>query len=423
MKVCILCFEFSRKNVDKQPWNYLYEIARSLGKQGIDTVVITDNHRRESPPDAVVVRSVDRLYTLSGCSPELCRALEAEDPDVVISLQGISSAWKRRAPVQKPMIGVLTSPLYSVGELLNLGPAEWLRHWRYLAVHLTGSLVPALLIRRWADQFRSIVVLSEENQRRLAAAGVRDEVVRIPAGMPSDLPSPGCGAYPLPEGGRDQVPSVLYFTSPLTLRGTDTLLQAFGMVRSRLPCRLVFLARMDDERVARDLALLKRTARNLQIDDSVGFVTTRLSREEVAGFLARAAIVCLPFKLVISDTPVSILEAMALGKPVISTNVGSIPELIRGRGIVVEPDDPAGLAEAICRLLADPSLADRLGGEGMRYMAGYPRWDACGEVFADLVRSVGRQESGSGGMQRAGAAGGREGDGLPNGPDPVTAER
>jgi glycosyltransferase involved in cell wall biosynthesis len=57
-----------------------------------------------------------------------------------------------------------------------------------------------------------------------------------------------------------------------------------------------------------------------------------------------------------------ILEAMAAGLPIIATAVGGVPELIRDgqEGLLVPPDDPAALAEALQRLLGDSQLADRL---------------------------------------------------------------
>jgi glycosyltransferase involved in cell wall biosynthesis len=57
------------------------------------------------------------------------------------------------------------------------------------------------------------------------------------------------------------------------------------------------------------------------------------------------------------------MEAMATGRPVISCPLSGIPELVRHgeTGLLVQPDDPSALAEAITHLMVNDSLRSRLG--------------------------------------------------------------
>jgi glycosyltransferase involved in cell wall biosynthesis len=66
--------------------------------------------------------------------------------------------------------------------------------------------------------------------------------------------------------------------------------------------------------------------------------------------------------------PYVVLEAMAHGLPVASTNVDGIPEAVEHgvSGLVVPPRDPAALADAILRLLGDPAMRARMGEAGQR---------------------------------------------------------
>jgi glycosyltransferase involved in cell wall biosynthesis len=64
--------------------------------------------------------------------------------------------------------------------------------------------------------------------------------------------------------------------------------------------------------------------------------------------------------------PITVLDAMAHGKPVVATRVGGTAEVVVDgeTGLLVPPRDPERLAEAISRILADPELARRFGEAG-----------------------------------------------------------
>jgi glycosyltransferase involved in cell wall biosynthesis len=66
------------------------------------------------------------------------------------------------------------------------------------------------------------------------------------------------------------------------------------------------------------------------------------------------------------NLPTVIMEAMATGLPVVSTNIGGIPEMViqNATGFLIQPGDIAALADAIEKLIDDRSLAQRLGEAG-----------------------------------------------------------
>lgn len=78
----------------------------------------------------------------------------------------------------------------------------------------------------------------------------------------------------------------------------------------------------------------------------------------------------------IDNSPVSVIEACAMGLPVISTNVGGIPDLLTHNktALLVPDDDDEAMASAVLRLLADENLAGRLSANGRR-LAESCSWD------------------------------------------------
>jgi glycosyltransferase involved in cell wall biosynthesis len=93
------------------------------------------------------------------------------------------------------------------------------------------------------------------------------------------------------------------------------------------------------------------------------------------GFRRDIADICFASDLIVltSDnegTPISLIEALAAGTPVVSTDVGGVSAVvINGEtGLIVAPDDERGLAEAATRLLDDDALARRLAQQGSRHV-------------------------------------------------------
>jgi glycosyltransferase involved in cell wall biosynthesis len=92
-----------------------------------------------------------------------------------------------------------------------------------------------------------------------------------------------------------------------------------------------------------------------------GVVQVLGDRRDVADLLGAADISCLSSSA--EGVPMSLLEAMALGKPVVATNVGGVSEAVEAgkTGLLVAVGDERAFAEALLRLARDPAFAKRLG--------------------------------------------------------------
>jgi glycosyltransferase involved in cell wall biosynthesis len=133
---------------------------------------------------------------------------------------------------------------------------------------------------------------------------------------------------------------------------------------------------------------LESLARSLGVDDRVDFLGFR---SDVRELLLRSDLFVLPS--LDEGLPLSVLEAMTVGKPVVATSAGGTDEAVEDgvTGIVVEPRDVKALAAAIRAVLGDPALAARMGAAGRARVESRFSSDAMGdtvaEVYADLVRT------------------------------------
>lgn len=170
------------------------------------------------------------------------------------------------------------------------------------------------------------------------------------------------------------------------LKGILTLLQAFALVHREFPRARLRIA--GETHVYPDYAAQCRAyVRQAGLDDAVEFLGWRddaAMREEYT----RAAIMVLASQQ--ENAPLSIVEAMASGRLVVATRVGGIPSQVsEGRtGLLVPPNAPEPLAEALLRLLRDPTLARQMGQEGRAEALRRFHPDAVAEQTAALYRHI-----------------------------------
>lgn len=166
------------------------------------------------------------------------------------------------------------------------------------------------------------------------------------------------------------------------VKGFDLLLGAAKLVQRDIPNLEVLIVGDGPRR-----AFLESEAARLGIRDRVHFVG--------AVHDVRIPMTLIDVFIFASRWPeafgLSLIEAMAMGRPVVATRTGAVPEIIEhGRnGWLVPPDDAEALAEGVLRLLNDPAMAAQLGGAAQvraREAFGLDRMiDAVEAVYGELT--------------------------------------
>ena len=112
----------------------------------------------------------------------------------------------------------------------------------------------------------------------------------------------------------------------------------------------------------------------LEINGNVVYCTNR-SWEDAMKIIKSSSVVVVPSRM--ESLPTTIKEAFYLNVPVIGTDVGGIPELITNdeTGILVPPENPSKLAQAVNELLSDKEKAEKLATNGNTFVKNNMTWD------------------------------------------------
>ena len=142
-------------------------------------------------------------------------------------------------------------------------------------------------------------------------------------------------------------------------KGHSTLIAAAAELTRVKPSATI--VSIGGEKYPGDLERIRTEAADSGLGDALRFLGRR---EDALSFVAAADVYVNPAD--VEGLPVSILEAMALGIPVVATAVGGVPTVIRHdeTGLLVEARQPTALATAILGLLDDPRRARHLGNAG-----------------------------------------------------------
>ncbi len=169
--------------------------------------------------------------------------------------------------------------------------------------------------------------------------------------------------------------------------GIDTLIRAFAMLLAGLDDGAAITLCIVGEGPQR--AELEALARQLGVAGRVEFAGA-VAHADVPAQLHNFDIFAAASRLDSESFGVAVIEASACALPVVVTRVGGLPEVVREgeTGLVVERDDPAALAAALKRLVADAAMRERLGRNGRERVQAEYEWDACVKRMVALYRDL-----------------------------------
>jgi glycosyltransferase involved in cell wall biosynthesis len=347
---------------------YAYEVAKSLAKAGHAVAIVTDLPRGVVPghpvlgdPGGVAVHRLSDYRRLLedeskipweqlmfGLLPELRDMAEMFLPNVVLS-NSLDTALLAKMLELNHHIPWVAAFHEHEPEAEPLGTARLRLVYEVLrpGLVLAGSEFYAARARRW---------------------GCADRVALIYHGVDTDQFHPGVEGQKVRQHyGISHDQTLIVCVGRLKKRkGMRELICAFGRVAPRMPnSRLLIVGSVSS--ASRDYAdELRRDAKQFGVANAVLFDET-VTFNFMPSVLAAADIVAQPS--LEEGLGLSIIEAMASGKPVLTTDIPGIQEITTEPDValVVPPDDPPALADALALLLTDEALRRRLGKRGREH--------------------------------------------------------
>ncbi len=365
--------------------HYAYQLCTALAEAGVDVTLVTaGNYEMDDWPHNFTVEKRIHWWTLhdaaSSRPPQnrlerawrkirwsarraargvrllgewlrLTRYLLQERPDAVqfgkinFPFEAFFLAWLR-------FRGLCLTQICHEFELRERGsaPAAYLANRLYTAVYA---------------QFSLIFLHGESNRRRFL------QLFPQPEGKTAVIPHGNERIFAEQHGGEavreklrrqyrlaDGEPVILFFGNLTPSKGLPELLRAFARARCQAPARLI-VAGYPTKYI--NLPILRETAVNLGIADSVVFDARYIPIAEVGPLMELATVVAYPY---LSSTQSGSLQvAYSFGRPVVATAVGGLPDVVEdGRsGFLVPPANPEALGEALGKIISSPALAQEMG--------------------------------------------------------------
>jgi len=167
---------------------------------------------------------------------------------------------------------------------------------------------------------------------------------------------------------------VMFLGTPRSHKGIDDLVEAAAGLDG---ARLLLVGASADSAAARRWA----GREHVRVVGEIPF-------DDVPRYLIAADVVAVPQRATtdtIGQVPAKLFDAMALGRPIVSTAVSMIPEILEGCGVLVPPQNPIALRAALGRLLDDPAGAEELGRRARRRCAERYSFTAARSVLFPLI--------------------------------------
>jgi glycosyltransferase involved in cell wall biosynthesis len=339
--------------------NAVHEICKRLVRDGFDVDVVCEMDDRKIKHE--VINNV-KIHRVLGFEP-----------------------IKLRYSVGRVAPGMLLSTIKSDADIVHAHSYGFFPTWISIFTDkptiITTHSDPAAKIYPLWDLFREIpirlcdhvVATTEMERQHLIRRGVNPGKISV---IPNGI------TLPPPEAPKLNLSPMIFCLARLDTvhKGQDILLNAMPKILSVFPKIKLVIAGSGN-----DLEKLRKFAKDLDIEKNVEFKGS-IDQNIKNLYLKNCDVFCVSPRT--ESFGIVYLEAMAYGRPVVTTRVGGVPEVVDDCAILVPPNNPDLLAEALIEVLTDKDRAEDMGKRGLKRVKHFD-WDIIVRKYEQLYMELG----------------------------------
>ena len=250
--------------------------------------------------------------------------------------------------------------------------------------NIVMSFSNKILSKFYLSQVNKIIAVTKNIQHSLIKAGLPQyKIEMIPPGIDTKIYNPsisGDGVRKYFGIGSDQ-PLLLYVGNLTKIKGIHIFIEVLRIIIEQFPdIKLLMALNMPLSKYEKEDPTglydaekdfeIKERIKSLDLNDNIIPLGIVKNMPEI---MAASDIFLVPFlnTIGVADYPISLLEAMACGKPVIATKVGGIPEIVKHKinGLLAEPNNIHELKDALLYILNNKKEAKKMGDNAAKYAA------------------------------------------------------
>jgi phosphatidyl-myo-inositol dimannoside synthase len=369
------------------PWRTVLEVARGMKNAGIDVTVFngtSDLSGNSQDWNGVPIKDISKP------SRSLAEFLVSQDLDCIffpVTWRSGETAKSFFSRLSIPILCYFPSGCYKTKDVLR-GMTQMSP--KGLLPFMLDSIIPKnrLINAMRKGQVRGVLTMTEVTRQALTDAGWPDErSFMIPPGIEA------IDSIAHQDTGWNRFDNrflnrnfLLFMGSSAPIRGGHILLKAFDLLADIYPqIDLICLIR-EDKGV--DPFLFKKMLNSLKHRSRVIVFWDHLNAVEVRGIAKRAYAVVLPFLLIPSEIPLTFLEVLSMGIPVVTTENGGTSEFVKEAAYIAKPGNVKSLSTAMKKLLNDEAIYRKKKKAAKNIMRGHPSWQEVADMWQKAAYRV-----------------------------------